>query len=445
LSKIDRGWNAEIDTVARKILNRLRKDEGGGELEFKFYTPAKGHPDWDDISESAADLVDSVSETVEFDRGTPGEIAAEARRITDALTTTGRSMITNYRRLKNGNENLIPPYFIWTMSNACNFRCSYCDNHRGQKYFDLPSRETLSTEKGKKLLEICRKNVTGIYFCGGEPTLRKNLPELTAHAHSINYFPLMINTNGSRIHRILADPAYSKWLKQMDIIIVSLDALDVGLLAKTWGMKKDLCRQVMVNILALRRLQEKVRFKLMVNTVITPGTIGEADKILDWANDLGIWYSPVPMNYGPTAKQELLDDPEYRSLARKIVKRKKEGYKVLGSKKLVESLLNEKPIDCYPTLKPHVDPDGSLLWPCKGVASFEPARINVLDHGSFDEALQAAARVVDPTGIHGHGPGQCGADCKWMQNYVSDAYARGLRKPVSSGVLLEIAEFVGVV
>jgi len=78
-----------------------------------------------------------------------------------------------------------------------------------------------------------------------------------------------------------------------DIVIVSLDALNLDRLSTVWGVKKNTCEQVMVNILALRRLQSKVRFKLMVNTVITPETVAEADSILDWANDLGIWYSPV--------------------------------------------------------------------------------------------------------------------------------------------------------
>jgi len=416
----------------------------GERMEFRRYVPRDGHPDWPAVLEKADALAAAALDVIETDSASPAEKFAEARRVADALGTTAKSMFTNYSRVQAGDHTLIPPYFIWTMHNTCNFRCTYCDNHSGKKYFDLPNDGALDTENGKRLLDIVRKNTTGIYFCGGEPTLRKDLPELTDYAHGINYFPLMINTNGSRIHKMITDPRYSKWLRQMDIIIVSLDALDLRRLSAVWGVSEDACEQVMVNILALHKLQSKVRFKLMVNTVITPETIAEADSILDWANDLGIWYSPVPMNCGATVSNELAAMPEYRALVRKIMKRKEEGCKILGSRRLIRGLLNSKPIVCRPSLKPHVDIDGSLIWPCKTKSNIKPVRINMLEYDSLDAAYQAGAKLIDPTNIHGHGPGQCGADCNWMQNYVTDVYARGLEKPLSSGLLKEMYEFTGI-
>jgi len=221
----------EVENAAKRLASLFEsRMKSPADMKFKNYTPGEGHPDWAAVRGRADELVKEASGVVEFDTGTVKEKAAEAARISDALATTGRSMVKNYRRFHSGNHTLLPPFFIWTMHNKCNFRCVYCDNHRGSKYFDLPNENVLDTEKGKQLLDVCRKNVTGIYFCGGEPTLRKDLAELTDYAHSINYFPLMINTNGSRLHKMLVDPAYSKWLKQMDIVIVSLDALNLDLL-----------------------------------------------------------------------------------------------------------------------------------------------------------------------------------------------------------------------
>ncbi|HOC92971.1 MAG TPA: radical SAM protein [bacterium] len=434
-----------LEEALSGFFEMFKKEKEAVEVRFKNYAPRGGHPNWNDIERRADELVAKASEVIEFDDNTIAERVRETERVSKALATTAVSASKNYTRFKNGNHAVLPPYFIWTMHNTCNFRCSYCDNHRGEKYFDLSSKGALDTEKGKKLLEVCRKNVTGVYFCGGEPTLRKDLPELVEYAHSINYFPLMINTNGSRIHEMLLDKRYSKWLKRMDIIIVSLDALNVGLLSETWGVSKELCEQVMVNILALRKLQSKVRFKLMVNTVITPETISEADSILDWTSDLGIWYSPVPMNCGATVNNALMSDPAYKALADKIIQRKKDGEKILGSKRLIRRLMTGDEIQCYPTLKPHVDPDGSLLWPCKAVEAFEPHKINLLNYSSLDEAYHAASKIVSVDNFHGCGEGQCGADCNWMQNYVSDVYARGIQNPVSSGVINEIVEFVGSV
>ncbi|HOO56826.1 MAG TPA: radical SAM protein [bacterium] len=410
-----------------------------------MYKPLEGHPDWDSVATHADRLVREALEIIDPAPSSPRELLSEAARVADSIGVTAKSMFTNYNRFRKGDHTLLPPYYIWTMHNKCNFRCAYCDNHQSKKYFDLPDEGMLDTEQGKRLLEIAGKNVRGIYFCGGEPTLRKDLPELTAYAHSLNYFPLMINTNGSRIHRMIVDPRYRSWLRQMDIIIISLDALNIKKLSEVWGVRTELCEQVITNIVALRKLQSEVKFKLIVNTVITPETIGEADSILDWANDLGIWYSPVPMNCGPVASSGLISNQEYKKLAAKIVDRKKKGYKILGSVRLVESLLKSKPIRCYPTLKPHVDIDGGLYWPCKTKSSVEQIKINMLEHDSLDEAYRHAASIVSVDNIHGYGPGQCGADCNWMQNYVTDAIARGLRNPVSGGMIREIAEFVGVV
>lgn len=443
---LDEDLRQSFENRAKWIVNQVqnRKQSIDG-FDFNFYTPKPGHPDWNAVEKRARELADRALDVIEVDTGSPAEAVAEARRISDALSLTAKKMVVNHKRLKNGSGLLIPPYFIWTMHNTCNFRCSYCDNHREQKYFDLPNDGKLDTETGRKLLRIARKDVTGIYFCGGEPTLRKDLPELVDYAHSINYFPLMINTNGSRLHKLITQENSKKWLKQMDIIIVSLDALDTGMLAGTWGVKNDLCEQVMVNILALRMLQEKVRFKLIVNTVITPETVGEAASILDWANDLGIWFSPVPMNCGPDVNSSLLDDSGYSALTRRIVERKEQGYKIVGSKKLIKMLIEGGDIECFPTLKPHIDIDGSLIWPCKGVVNFEPVKINVLNYNSLDEAYHAAERMISVDNIHGHESGQCGADCNWMQNYVSHTIAQGLKAPLNGRILREIAEFVGVV
>lgn len=414
-------------------------------LDFKLYRPGRGHPDWESVNARSMELAKRVRGVADLGPGSLVERASEARRVVHGLSTFAKSAVRNHYRLKRGNHALLPPYFIWTMHNRCNFRCTYCDNHGYEGYYDLPEVEMLDLEGGKKLLRVIGRDVSAVYFCGGEPTLHRNLPELAEYAAGVGYFPIMINTNGSRFHEMLPDPRYRRLLKNLDIVIVSLDALDLDSLSRVWAVKKDLCEQVVINILALRRLQEDVRFKLMVNTVITPETVSEADSILDLANDLGIWYSPVPMNRGPGIDERLESDPAYHALCDKIISRKKEGHKILGSRKLIEGLLTGRAIKCHPSLIPHVDGDGFTYWPCKTASALEPVKLNVLDYDSFDDLYRAADRIINVRNIHGCGPGQCGANCQWMQNHVSDALARGMEMPLRSGALLEIAQFVGAV
>jgi MoaA/NifB/PqqE/SkfB family radical SAM enzyme len=353
-----------------------------------------------------------------------------------------RTAVENYatnRTLHHARrEDFLPLYFIWTLLRTCNFACTYCDDHRGRKYPDLPNDHVLSFGQAVQLLRIMRTRTPSVYFAGGEPTLRKDLPEITRAARDLDYYPIILNTNGSVIHRLLAKERWRTWLADTDIIVVSLDSLDLRLLESMWVWKRP--QDVLRNLLLLRELASKMRIKLMVNTVIQPGHIQEARDVLDLANDLGIWFCPVPMNVGPVVDHGLLDDPEYYALASLILRRKRDGYRISGSMRMNRRHLLAKPMDCRNTLKPHIDYDGRLLWPCKASVNVEPERINVLDFGDVDALYAHASRLVNPTGFHGHGEKQCGADCGWAQNYSTDAYVHGLEHPLA--MLGELREFL---
>ena len=135
------------------------------------------------------------------------------------------------------------------------------------------------------------------------------------------------------------------------------------------------------------------------------------------------------MNAGPGIAGGLHGDPAYTAFARQVVARKRAGYRIVGSERLNTRLLSSAPLDCRNTLKPHVDFDGMLPWPCKAAVHVPPVRIDVL---AFDDvaSLYAHARsLVEPTRFHGPAKNQCGAECNWAQNYTTDAYAHGLRSP----------------
>lgn len=408
---------------------------------FKLYQPKPGHPDWNEIFRDAEKQAGQIAECITLDRHTLAEKIAFERRRLAGYWTAAKNFYINRQRLKAGSHSLRPIYYIWTMLNACNFRCSYCDDHMGRSYFELPEKGRLTTEQGKKLLKVMRTGTSCIYFCGGEPTMRADLPELLNEAHRLNYFPCIINTNGSLFHENLLKPAWKNFLKQIDIVIVSVDGLDTALMDKVYQVER--CRQVLTNVLTLRLLQRLVSFKLVVNTVIMPETVSEAASVLDWANDLGIWFVPVPVNESSHADSRLLANADYQRLAQTIVERKRQGYKLIGSARLLELLLFGKPYQCFTTLKPHIDYDGHILWPCKATTNLKPVRVNVLDYNSVDELYQAAGRLINPNNYHGTGPTQCGGNCNWMQNYTTEIYMLGLRHPLTGGLFNEIREFTG--
>ena len=409
-------------------------------VSFDHYRPQAGHPDLHACLDEARSLAAGIAPVIGKDRDRSlGERAKNGLRKARALRKTAENLIINRRRYARGDHALRPLYVIWTTLNACNYRCVYCDNHQGEHYFDLPDPDRLDTEQGKRLLDVMLTGTPAIYWCGGEPTMRSDLPELLDYAWNRGYFPNMINTNGSLLHRRLKRESWKDFLWQMDIVIVSLDGLELDRLNQLWGVKK--ARQVLVNILMLRELRKQVDFKLVVNTVITPDTIDEAAAVLDLACDLDIWFVPVPENFKHEPNRKLLDNPAYRELAERILARKRAGHKIIGSTRLLKKLLFAEPYQCLTALKPHVWSNGKICWPCRASINVAPADVDLLAHESFDAAYGAGRALVNPDSFHGPAANQCGGNCAWMQNYTTARYMEGVVNPLGSGIFQEFLEF----
>ena len=77
---------------------------------------------------------------------------------------------------------------------ACNFRCPFCHNS------DLLGAEGPEGMTDEALLTFLKKRqglLEGVCITGGEPTLRKDLPELLRQIKALGY-PIKLDTNGSR-------------------------------------------------------------------------------------------------------------------------------------------------------------------------------------------------------------------------------------------------------
>lgn len=396
-----------------------------GGLPFRLYQPRPGHPDWTTLAAEAHQLAERLRPLL-----TPPEPRLQrVRRQSAALWTAAATWRENRRRHLAGDEALRPFMLLWTALRTCNFACTYCDDHQGHKYPDLPREGALETQDALRLLRIMRSRASSVYFAGGEPTVRDDLPAIARAARDLDCFPIVVNTNGSLLHRKLARPEWAGWLADMDVIIVSLDALDLDLLRRMWVTRHP--EVVIRNLLMLRELSAAMRFDLMVNVVIQRDTLDEASAVIDLANDLGIGVAVVPMNIGPRVDPALIADPAYHRLVDRILARHQAGYRFAGSLRLNRRLLRAEGLTCRNTLKPHVDFDGRLIWPCKASVNVPPVPIDVLQFEDVDSLYDHAVAQISPTGFHGPARNQCGAQCNWAQNYATDAYAHGLSHPWS--------------
>ncbi|HEY2505895.1 MAG TPA: GTP 3',8-cyclase MoaA [Streptosporangiaceae bacterium] len=109
-----------------------------------------------------------------------------------------------------------------SVTDKCNLRCAYCMPAEGLDW--LPKPELLTDDEMVRLvgLAVTRLGITEIRFTGGEPLLRRGLPDIVRRAAALTPRPeISLTTNGIGLDR-LAGPLSAAGL---DRINVSLDTL----------------------------------------------------------------------------------------------------------------------------------------------------------------------------------------------------------------------------
>lgn len=115
-----------------------------------------------------------------------------------------------------------------SVTDRCNFRCTYCMPAEGMKWLDRS--QILSFEEITRLAKIFVEHFDfdGIRLTGGEPTVRAQLPVLIEKLSQLvvpstgNKVDLAMTTNGSAL-RNLADDLKKAGLNRLNISIDSLD------------------------------------------------------------------------------------------------------------------------------------------------------------------------------------------------------------------------------
>ena len=126
--------------------------------------------------------------------------------------------------LFGSHERTLPVLSEIALTYRCNNRCFFCYASAPDRGREVPE---MSTAQVKTVLDKIRgqAQVPMVSFTGGEPTLRADLPELIAHAKSLDMWANLI-TNGVRC----ADPDFVAQLAAagLDSAQVSLEAGDAA-------------------------------------------------------------------------------------------------------------------------------------------------------------------------------------------------------------------------
>ncbi|HNB37616.1 MAG TPA: GTP 3',8-cyclase MoaA [Anaerolineales bacterium] len=112
-----------------------------------------------------------------------------------------------------------------SVTDRCNFRCVYCMPKEvfGPDYQFLPRHQVLAFEEIERLARLFVSfGVKKIRLTGGEPLVRKDLPDLISMLSKIPDIDLTMTTNGALLPRF-AQELKARGLKR---VTVSLDSLD---------------------------------------------------------------------------------------------------------------------------------------------------------------------------------------------------------------------------
>ena len=111
------------------------------------------------------------------------------------------------------------PVVVWNVTRRCNLKCVHCYAHAKNTSFD----NELTTEQGKQLIDdLADFGSPVMLFSGGEPLVRKDLPQLAAYAVEKG-MRAVISTNGT-----LITPEMARNLKEIGLsyVGISLDGME---------------------------------------------------------------------------------------------------------------------------------------------------------------------------------------------------------------------------
>ena len=111
------------------------------------------------------------------------------------------------------------PVVVWNVTRSCNLKCVHCYAHAKDQQFE----NELSTKEGKALIDdLSAFGAPVMLFSGGEPLVRKDLPELAAYAVEKG-MRAVISTNGT-----LITPELARTLKAIGLsyVGISLDGME---------------------------------------------------------------------------------------------------------------------------------------------------------------------------------------------------------------------------
>lgn len=285
----------------------------------------------------------------------------------------------NWYTINVKKSNIVPPYSaVLYVSHHCNLACSYCT----QKTPDVSSDE-LGTKETVELMRIIRRETDYLLLTGGEPLLRSDIVELARAARSdLNFRSVMLITNGTHLLE------REEILDYLTSLVVSLDAVTLDRTAPR--TKPYVVDKVISNLLHCRARGKPAKSGITVSTVMTEDNLDEVEKVLEFCVQNRFFFSGQTALNHRLPNRNLLESDRYRALVEKIIDYRMRGLPINGTPKLLRTLLEFKPFNCYPTMFPRVYPNGDVFYPCEPLKTIGG---NLFQEGSFKKIFERGKKL----------------------------------------------------
>ncbi len=218
--------------------------------------------------------------------------------------TTKLSSARGFRRKDFASS--LPPLMTLQVNNLCNLRCVQCWEWGDNGAYKGADHKVLKDEMTTKQWETFLEEVSGwkpyLYFFGGEPLLRKDMPRIIEFASSRNLLTAL-NSNTTLMTEELAESLVGSGL---DYYIASLDGPEQ--INNQIRKGQDVYNRVISGIKLLVNAKEKRGSALPIIEVCTTITVENTDYILETAeivDRLGVDYFKIQL--GMFTTPELLE------------------------------------------------------------------------------------------------------------------------------------------
>ncbi len=257
------------------------------------------------------------------------------------------------------------PKLDLNVTNRCNLRCKHCAFDSGvQKYLELSLNKIRQILAGTKKLGGQRIDITG-----GEPLMRKDIPEIIHIAKSLG-FKVELITNATMLT--------SKKLqiyKQLglDSMAVSLDGPDFNTPAEIRGITKQQYKYVLA---AIEKILA-IGIPLKINTVAFASNYKRLPELTKWCIRKGVVehgiYYYTSIGRGEKSNLKSVEPSKWLAFIRKSLTGLSKKIKVSIEVPFIEkNKLNGRPIACLADCEQYhlqILPDGNV-YPCAIMASY---------------------------------------------------------------------------